>query len=68
VLVHEDVVVSLLHRDTQEVVEWSQVLHGEFLLEDCSGTLQKLRVQGNEDDVGVEEQVYNVSVAVVDEQ
>jgi hypothetical protein len=38
-LVQEEVVVSLLHRDIEEVVEWTQILHSELLLEGCSGTL-----------------------------
>jgi hypothetical protein len=37
-LLQEEVVMSLLHGDAQEVVEGTHVLHGKFLLEGCSGT------------------------------
>jgi hypothetical protein len=33
------------------VVERAEVLHGELLLESCSGMLEKLRARGGEDDV-----------------
>jgi hypothetical protein len=51
------------------VVEGVKVLHGELLLESYSGTLEKLRTRGDENDVtDVEQQVSNVGVTAVDEQ
>jgi hypothetical protein len=51
------------------VVERVEVLHRELLLESCSGTLEKLRARGGEDDVvDVEQQVSSVSAVAVDEQ
>jgi hypothetical protein len=45
-----------------------EVLH-ELMLEKRSGTLEKLRAQGSEDDaVDIEQQVSSVGTAVVDEQ
>jgi hypothetical protein len=50
------------------VVERAEVLHHELLLESCTGTLEKLRAQGGEDDgVDVEQQESNVDATVVDE-
>jgi hypothetical protein len=50
-------------------VERVEVLHRELLLESCSGTLEKLRARGDEDDVvDVEQQVSSVSAVAVDEQ
>jgi hypothetical protein len=49
-------------------VERDEVLHCELLLESCSGTLEKLRPRGSEDDVNVEQQVSSVGVTAVDEQ
>jgi hypothetical protein len=34
----------LLHRGIEEVVEVVEVLHGEMLLESCSGMLEKLPI------------------------
>jgi hypothetical protein len=52
-----------------EVVERAEVLHSEVLLESHSGTLEKLRAPGGEDDVvDVEQQISSVSTVVVDEQ
>jgi hypothetical protein len=45
------VLVLLLHLDAEEVVKGVEVLHGELLLESCSGMLEKLWAQGYEDDV-----------------
>jgi hypothetical protein len=68
-LVEEEPVDLLLHRDAEEVAEGAEVLHGELLLESCSGTLKQLQARSCEDDViDVEEQVYNVSTATIDEQ
>jgi hypothetical protein len=68
-LVKEEAVRLLLHRGIEEVVEVVEVLHGEMLLESCSGMLEKLRTRGGEDDVvNVEQQVSNVGVAAVDDQ
>jgi hypothetical protein len=51
------------------VVERVEVLHRKLLLESYSGTLEKLRARGDEDDVvDVEQQVSNVSAAAVDEE
>jgi hypothetical protein len=51
------------------VVEEAEVLHGKVTLESYSGTLEKLRSQGDEDDiVNVEQWVCSVSAAVGDEQ
>jgi hypothetical protein len=50
-LVKEEAVRLLLHRGIEEVVEVVEVLHGELLLESCSGMLEKLRARGGEDDV-----------------
>jgi hypothetical protein len=51
------------------VVERVDALLGELLLESSSGTLEKLRARGSEDDiVDVEQQVSSVGVVVVDEQ
>jgi hypothetical protein len=51
------------------VVERAEVLHYELLLESCSGTLEKLRARGGEDDVvNVEQQVSSVDAVTVDEQ
>jgi hypothetical protein len=50
-------------------VQRVEVLHCELLLESCSGTLEKLRARGGEDDVvDVEQQVSSVGAAAVDEQ
>jgi hypothetical protein len=68
-LVKEEVAWSLLHRDAEEVVERVEILHCELLLESCSGTLEKFRARGSEDDIiDVEQQVSSVGVAIVDEQ
>jgi hypothetical protein len=48
-LVQEEIVVSLLHWDIEEV-EGGDLLHGELLLEGCSGTLEKLQAQDSESD------------------
>jgi hypothetical protein len=51
------------------VVERAEVLHHELLLLSCSGMLEKLRVQGGEDDViDVEQQVSDVGAVMVDKQ
>jgi hypothetical protein len=42
-LVKEEVVMSLLHWDVEEVVEKAEVLHCELLLESCSGMPEKLQ-------------------------
>jgi hypothetical protein len=40
------------------VVARAEVLHHELLVKSCSGTLEKLRAQGGEDDVvDIEQQV-----------
>jgi hypothetical protein len=44
-LVEEEVIVSLLHRDAEEVVERGEVLHDELLLGSHSGTLEELRLE-----------------------
>jgi hypothetical protein len=50
-------------------VERAKVLHRELLLESCSGTLEKLRARGNEDDVvDVEQHVSSVGAVAVDKQ
>jgi hypothetical protein len=50
-------------------VERTEVLHRELLLKSCSGTLEKLRARGGEDDVvDVEQQVSSVGAVVVNEQ
>jgi hypothetical protein len=50
-------------------VERVEVLHGELLLESCSGTLEKFRARGNEDNVAdIETQVSSVDAVTVDEQ
>jgi hypothetical protein len=41
-LVEEEVVGSLLHRDAEEVVDGTEVLHGKLLLESRSGMLKQL--------------------------
>jgi hypothetical protein len=52
----------------QEVVEGTRDLHGKLPLESCSGTLEKLRARGVEDDIfDVEKQVCNVCIEVVDD-
>jgi hypothetical protein len=51
------------------VVKRAEVLHHELLLESYSGTLEKLRARGGEDDiVDIEQQVSSVGTAAVDEQ
>jgi hypothetical protein len=67
-LVEEDVIRPLLYWDAEEVVDRAKVLHRELLLESCSSTLKKLRAQGGEDDVNVEQQVSSVSAEAVNEQ
>jgi hypothetical protein len=68
-LVEEEVVRPLLYCDAKEVVERAEVLHRKLLLESCSGTLEKLRARGGEDDdIDVEQQVSSVNAAAVDEQ
>jgi hypothetical protein len=68
-LVEEETVRPLLYCDAEEVVERAEVLHRELQLESCSSMLEKLRVQGGEDDVvDVEQQVSSVSAAAVDKQ
>jgi hypothetical protein len=50
-------------------MERAEVLHRELLLESCSGTLEKLRAQGGENDVvDVEQHVSSVGAVAVDEQ
>jgi hypothetical protein len=50
-------------------VQGPEVLHDELSLEGRSGTLEKLRAQGGENDViNVEHQVSSVAAATVDEQ
>jgi hypothetical protein len=69
VLVKEETVWPLLYWDAEEVVERAKVLHRELLLESCSGTLEKLRARGNEDDVvDVEQHVSSVGAVAVDKQ
>jgi hypothetical protein len=49
-------------------VERTEVLHRELLLKSYSGTLEKLRARGGEDDVvDVEQQVSSVGAVVVNE-
>jgi hypothetical protein len=49
------------------VVERTDVLHRELLLESCSGTLEKLRARGGEDDViDIEQHVSSAGAATVD--
>jgi hypothetical protein len=50
-LVEEEIIRPLLYWDTEKVVERVDVLHRELLLESRSGTLEKLRARGGEDDV-----------------
>jgi hypothetical protein len=51
------------------VVARAEVLHHELLVKSCSGTLEKLRAQGGEDDVvDVEQQVSSDGAVMVDEQ
>jgi hypothetical protein len=48
------------------MVERADVLYHELLLERCSGTLEKLRARGSEDDaVNVEQQISSVGVTAV---
>jgi hypothetical protein len=68
-LVKEEAITSLLHWDTEEVVEKAEVLHRELLLESCSGMMEKLWAWGGEDDViDVEHQLSSVGATVVYEQ
>jgi hypothetical protein len=68
-LVEEEFADFLFHWYAEEVVERDEVLHGELLLESCSGTLEKLWARGNEDDVvDVEYQVCDVGAMAIDEQ
>jgi hypothetical protein len=47
----------------------AKVLHRELLLESCSGTLEKLRARGGENNVvDIEQQVSSVGALVIDEQ
>jgi hypothetical protein len=68
-LVEEEAVDSLLHQHSKEVVEGAEVLHGELLLESCSGVLKKLQAQGSEVDVvDVEKQICDISATMIDKQ
>jgi hypothetical protein len=68
-LVKEEVVWPLLYWDTEEVVKRVEVLHRKLLLKSYSGTLDKLRARGSEDDVvNIEQQVSSVSTVEVDEE
>jgi hypothetical protein len=49
-LVNISVDEEVRRRDAEEVVVRAEVLHRELLLESCSGTLEKLRARGSEDD------------------
>jgi hypothetical protein len=67
--VKEEVVWPLLYWDTEEVVKRVEVLHRKLLLKSYSGTLDKLRARGSEDDVvNIEQQVSSVSTVEVDEE
>jgi hypothetical protein len=51
------------------VVKRVEVLHRKLLLKSYSGTLDKLRARGSEDDVvNIEQQVSSVSTVEVDEE
>jgi hypothetical protein len=51
------------------VVKRTQILHSKLPLESSSSALQKIQVQGDEDDViDIQWQVHNVGAAMVDEQ
>jgi hypothetical protein len=53
----------------REVVERTEVLHRELLVESYSGMLEKLRARGDEDDaIDVAQHVSSVGTMVVDEQ
>jgi hypothetical protein len=47
----EELISLMLHGDSQEMIEGSEILHGEFLLEDRYGLLQKCYAGCGEDNV-----------------
>jgi hypothetical protein len=68
-LVKEEIIRSLLHWDTEEVLKRVDVLHHELLSKSSSCMLEKLLTWGNEDDVvDVEQQVTSVGGMKVNEQ
>jgi hypothetical protein len=60
-LSEEEFVSLMLYGDSQEMMEGSDILHGEFPLEGRYGLLQKCCVGCGEDDViSIKQQVYHI--------
>jgi hypothetical protein len=60
---------TVLNSDTEEVVELTQILHRELVLESSDDPAEKWLVGGGEDNViNIEQQVCSVGSMVVDEQ
>ena len=67
-LVEKQALRLALHGDSQEVVQLTQVLHRELLLEGGDDALQEVVRGGREDDVVDLEEVRSVQAATKDEQ
>jgi hypothetical protein len=64
----EEHVCLMLYRDSQKMMEESEILHGEFLLEGRYGLLQKCYAGGGEDNVtNVKQQIYRICAAPKDD-
>jgi hypothetical protein len=67
-LSEEESASLMLYGDPQEIMEGSEILHGEFLLEGRYGLLQKCCARNGEDNViNVKQQVYHICAAPEDE-
>jgi hypothetical protein len=68
VLGEEEPIPLMLYGDPQNVMEGSEVLHGEFPLEDRYGLLQKCCARCGEDNViNVKKQLYRIYAELEDE-
>jgi hypothetical protein len=67
-LSEEEPVRLMLYGDSQKMMKGSKILHGEFLLEDRYGLLQKCYAGCGEDNViNIKQQVYRIHVTPKDE-
>jgi hypothetical protein len=67
-LSEEEPIRLMLYRDSQKMMEGSEVLHGEFTLEGRYDLLQKCYPGYNENNIiSVKQQVYHICVAPEDE-
>jgi hypothetical protein len=68
ILSEEETIRLMLYRDSQEIIEGSEILRCEFLLEGRYGLLQKCCTGCGEDNIiNVKQQIYCICAVLEDE-